>query len=155
MGSIPNWNDISTAVPKKRILANTRTMLGTHVSIPTIIVGDFNADALNKNDAGWKKLSLVSAGVGLRNCINEPTRICPSSSTCLDLLLTNLDESPACEVIETLMSDHQMIIRSVPIKVVPHACSPLQTTRDLKRIEMAVFLDLLWQKKPELFPIFK
>lgn len=120
-------------------------------SIPTIIVGDFNADALNKNDAGWKKLSLVSAGVGLRNCINEPTRICPSSSTCLDLLLTNLDESPACEVIETHISDHQMIIGSVPVKVVPHPCSPLQTTRDLKRIDMAVFLDLLRQKSLSSF----
>ena len=143
MESITNWNDLSTAVPKKRILANTQTMLETHAVYDHDNCWDFNVDALDKNDAGWKQLSFLSAGVGLRKCINEPTRICPSSSTCLDLLLTTLDESPACEVIEAHINDHQMIIESVPIKVVPHPCSPLQTTRDFKRIDIAVFLDLL------------
>ena len=103
-------------------------------SIPTAIVGDFNADALNKK---WCRLEKIESCISWRRTreLHKWTNqniLCPSSSTCLGLLPPNLDESPACEVIETHISDHQMIIGSVPITVVPHPCSPLQTTRDLQ-----------------------
>ncbi len=120
-------------------------------SIHTIIIGDFNADPLNQNDAGWKHLNVLSAGFGLRNYIIEPTRITPSSSTCLDLLFTNFEESPVCQVIETHISDHQMITGSILVKELPVPCRTLLTIRDIKHINLAEFLDILRQQNIDSF----
>ena len=93
----------------------------------TVIMGDFNADSLNLADTGWKHLELILSSHGLKNFIHGPTRITPNRQSCLDLLLSNIEAPPICEVVKTHIdiSDHQLLVRSEAFarKVITYFCS--------------------------------
>ena len=75
------------------------------------MVGDFNADALDLSNVAWNHLLNVTSCHNLRNYVCEPTRITPSSKTCLDLLFSTSDLTPvSTHVVETHCSDHCMIV---------------------------------------------
>ena len=57
-----------------------------------IVAGDLNADPV-KNKTHWNRLQLLSAGNNLSIHINEPTRITPTLSTCLDQFISNFNEN--------------------------------------------------------------
>ena len=109
----------------------------------TVIMGDFNADSLNPADTGWKHLELILSSHGLKNFIHGPTRITPNRQSCLDLLLSNIEAPPICEVVETHISDHQLIIGSFGVKLSPGKSSPISARRDWRSFNVNLFKQYL------------
>ena len=56
-----------------------------------IITGDFNSDPHN-NFRNYQKLTSLCSDFNLVNHISEPTRITPTSESCLDLFISNLND---------------------------------------------------------------
>ena len=84
-------------------------------NIDLIILGDFNQDILkiNSNSPFLRILSKYN----LQNIINEPTRVTNTTSTCIDLLLTNhksiINNS---QVLPPFNSDHSTITAEITYK---------------------------------------
>ncbi|KYN09820.1 hypothetical protein ALC57_18073 [Trachymyrmex cornetzi] len=53
-----------------------------------IIIGDFNID-LKTNSFYAKKLQTIMLSFGMKQCVNEPTRIMKNNQTIIDLLFIN------------------------------------------------------------------
>lgn len=60
-------------------------------TIDTIIIGDFNID-MSSNTFYQKRLSQIITENGLKQLINEATRITNNSATLIDLLITNCED---------------------------------------------------------------
>ena len=56
------------------------------LNIPVLLAEDFNIDMMGNQCTPLKNLLTRS---NLTNVVGEPTRITPSSATCIDLLVTN------------------------------------------------------------------
>ena len=55
-----------------------------------ILMGDLNVDTLNTSDPNFQHIQSICNLHQLKNVINAPTRISPTSSKCLDIILTNM-----------------------------------------------------------------
>jgi len=78
----------------------------------TIILGDFNCDHLNEtsNDGNTVLLKVLNTIYGFEQLINEPTRTTQTSSTLIDLVLTNHPEKiTKSGVVQLGISDHDLI----------------------------------------------
>ena len=75
------------------------------------ILGDLNFDLLKKEDTFYiKKYKEFCQMYGLKQVINQPTRITENSATLLDHILTNSkDRLSQYGIINTGLSDHQLI----------------------------------------------
>lgn len=80
-----------------------------------LILGDFNQDMLKTNTNNH--LKQIMSKFSLTNLINEPTRITPTSETCLDLILTNHKSIiTTYEVLAPFHSDHCTVAAEVTFK---------------------------------------
>lgn len=61
-----------------------------------IITGDFNLD-MKVNNYCQNRLTRVMNSVGLKQLVNEPTRIVNSSETIIDLIFTNMEVEVQCK----------------------------------------------------------
>ena len=61
-------------------------------NIPIIIVGDINIDAHDKSDRTFSYLNMLSS-IGCKNLIDVPTCFDKGSQSCLDHVITNVDQS--------------------------------------------------------------
>ena len=59
----------------------------SELNLDLLILGDFNQDILNLNPNC--QFFRIMSKFNLQNIIKEPTRITPTTSTCLDLIMTN------------------------------------------------------------------
>ena len=119
--------------------------------LETIVVSDFNADALALSNAAWKHLLNLTSSHGLHNYITEPTRITPCSKSCLDLLFSTPDLIPAStSVIETYCSDHCLIVGEFDV-CVPATPAKLSCYRDWHRFDIASFVDMLRHSDLDVF----
>ena len=77
----------------------------------TYILGDLNFDLLKKEETCYiKKYKEFCQMYGLKQIINQPTRITENSTTLLDHILTNSkDRISQHGIINTGLSDHQLI----------------------------------------------
>ena len=80
--------------------------------IELLLMGDFNIDFLDKNDTSYKKLLDLIKPLGLRQTIREPTRLANNRNSCLDLFITNADNSLNARVVNINLSDHLLILCS-------------------------------------------
>ncbi|KAI5632658.1 reverse transcriptase (RNA-dependent DNA polymerase) domain-containing protein [Phthorimaea operculella] len=72
-----------------------------------IIGGDFNINVLKTNEKSKKFLDFMSEN-NFSQHIKEPTRICPTIASCLDLIFTNyIDVTISTKVEELGFSDHK------------------------------------------------
>ena len=130
----------SEAVPYWQKL---ESCLESLLPISTVIMGDFNTDALITTDPGWKHLENLLLSNGLENFITEPTRITSSRQSCLDLMISNTDSPPDCQVIETHLSDHQLILGSFEVSHSPVVPSATAVRRDWSKFNIDLFKDYL------------
>jgi len=65
---------------------NIPVLLAGDLNIPVLLAGDFNIDMMGNQCTPLKNLL---TRLNLTNVVGEPTRITPSSATCIDLLVTN------------------------------------------------------------------
>ena len=91
------------------------------------ILGDFNDNLLASNN----KMTKIIKNNKLSQIISKPTRVTPTSSTLLDLVITNKpDAIHSCDVVPHEVSDHDLISISVNIKK-PKRPSVIRTFRHL------------------------
>ena len=97
------------------MLEDTNSLDGAHIiekaseeKLDLVILGDFNHDILETNTSS-AFLRIISK-YNLQNIIKEPARVTNTSSTCIDLLLTNLTSIiNDSNVLQPFNSDHSTI----------------------------------------------
>ena len=105
-----------------------------------IVVGDFNADALDPSNAALKHLVNLSSSHDLSNHIIKPTRITASRKSCLDLLFSTPDLVPVSTcVIEAHCSDHCLVLGEFGLRV-PSAPARVFYSRDWHKFDLQSFL---------------
>ena len=115
---------LSSPVSEGGILSSLERSWDSMSCMETIVVGDFNADTFDLSNIAWHHLLNVTSCHNLRNYICEPTRITPSSKTCLELLFSTSDLTPvSTHVVETHCCDHCMIVGEFDV------CLPAPPTR--------------------------
>ncbi len=92
------------------------------------ILEDFNDNLLSNTN----KIDSIVNSVKLTHLINKPTRITPTSSTLLDLVITNVPTSMiSFDVIPIEIADHDLICVAVDISK-PKRANVVRTYRDLR-----------------------
>ena len=86
------WQEFSDCI--------TRAIEGARHSI--VVVGDFNADVASSGNAASRSVQLehALAELGLKFFIRDPTRVTASSATTLDHILSSVEPSSVCEVLQ-------------------------------------------------------
>lgn len=100
-----NWNDALSTLDDS--IKNTKRLCKGELAI----LGDFNIDLLSEDRPACELLKLCSAS-GLKQLIQDPTRMTRKSSTCLDLIITNMEWVSEATVVESNISDHFPIFLS-------------------------------------------
>ena len=110
------------------------------------IFGDFNIDTLNEHKDKTDYTSLLASyDFQVQNCL--PTRVTPTSKTCLDHLIT--ERTVNTETIQTTISDHFTVTAKIPAIWKESKSTKILLARTLNRLkgENALnFLFLLDQK---------
>ena len=101
-----------------------------------MIYGDLNCDLIKKPlTCQTKRLNGLAAEFDLRQYVNKPTRVTPSSATLIDVFYSsNHDKITFCDVIPISISDHYMVVcslgKSKPVKC-GHRLSYCRNTKKL------------------------
>ena len=97
--------------PQQRF-SHLDTLLGKLDSenVELFLMGDMNCDLLSKDNVYAKALLNVTGIYGLKQLINEPTRITPLTSTLIDLIFTNQPDNVYCSGVSHIaISDHSLV----------------------------------------------
>ena len=107
-----------------------------------IILGDLNCDiSSTKPVSHTKKLLSLIDNYQFVQLINEPTRITESTSTIIDLILTNQDQRiPRTGVIQIGISDHNLIYTVRKITLYKSGAHKYCTSRRFKHFNVNIFL---------------
>ena len=105
------------------------------------ILGDFNCNMLQNNRLTGQVNDLCKAR-GLNQLVDEPTRITETSSTLIDLILSNSDHAKDCEVHDIGLSDHCFVcVKRGQVKIERHP--KFVESRSFKNFSQEVFLERL------------
>ena len=112
------------------------------------ILGDFNCDMLKKNLLS-STISDLCKDKSLTQHVKSPTRVTQTSSTLIDLILSNSKEAIECQVVDMGLSDHSFVcIKRSKLKVKRNP--KYITSRSFKNFDNEAFLDDLgsldWSK---------
>lgn len=84
----------------------------------TVICGDFNIDTLKDCHSDYYHMM---SSYGFHNVISAPTRVTPTSSSCIDHILCNFDtEGSWCAIYDATISDHSPTVILFPVTEVQH-----------------------------------
>ena len=74
-------------------------------------MGDMNCDMIaDRYDNDTQKLKALADIYGMKQLINEPTRITPTSATLIDLIYTNTPDKIVCSGVRHIsISDHSLV----------------------------------------------
>lgn len=89
-----------------------------------MIIGDFNADNLNKTGQHYQKIRSFEAEHQLQQLITVPTRFAKTSQSTIDLAFTNMKYCTSAGTINYNISDHKLIY---VIKKKPRNCKAVET----------------------------
>ena len=112
------------------------------------ILGDFNCDMLRKNHLS-SAINDLCKDKSLVQYVDSPTRVTQTSSTLIDLILSNSKEATECQVVDLGLSDHSLVcIKRSKLKIKK---SPrFVISRSFKNFNQEAFLDDLgnldWSK---------
>ena len=111
------------------------------------VVGDFNVNCLDTTASNYRRLFQLLARFGLKNHVDSPTRITSTSSTLIDLFLSNTVNETSCSVLMTDLSDHCSIIGQLKVSGLPvRAKSKQKSSRRLHAVDWTSFGRDLQQK---------
>ena len=74
-----------------------------------VLLGDLNVDTMSNTDHNLRHLHSATSLLSLGNIVAEPTRISANSAKCLDLILTNLTQTPLARVEHVDFTDHALV----------------------------------------------
>ena len=116
------------------------------------ILGDLNINLINNQKHthnGIKKYKEFCSLNGLKQLLTLPTRITKNSTSLLDHVLTNsADRVSQFGVVDTGLSDHQLIYCTRKITRTKSNVHKYIKTRSLKNYSQTLFLDKLKQEAP-------
>ena len=73
-------------------------------------IGDMNCDLLSSDNIHARALLSITEMYGLKQLIDEPTRITPSTSTLIDLIFTSHQDNIICSGVSHVgISDHSLV----------------------------------------------
>ena len=75
-----------------------------------VLMIDLNVNTLDNSDSNFSHFKQFCLTLQLRNLVQAPTRITPTSSRCLDVILTNVDYLTEGIVEHVEFSDHAMVL---------------------------------------------
>ncbi len=78
-----------------------------------ILMGDLNVNTLDTTDRNFAHLKNVCLPLQLKDIVQSPTRISPTTSKCLDVILTNKTEISAPAIIHLDMTDHALVLTTI------------------------------------------
>ena len=112
------------------------------------ILGDFNCDMLRKNHLS-SAINDLCKDKSLVQHVELPTRVTQTSSTLIDLILSNSEEATECQVIDMGLSDHSLVcIKRSKLRI--KRSPKFITSRSFKNFNQEAFLDDLgnldWSK---------
>ena len=95
----------------KKAFSHLNEVLNTHrrTNVEIFITGDLNIDYKKRNSPGYKQLLFFEKANNLKQMIKTNTRITKSSSSIIDLILTNAQYVETSGTLDTFISDHQPI----------------------------------------------
>ena len=96
------------------------SLQGQHI----ILTGDLNVNTLDNSDSNFSHFEQICLTLQLRNVVQAPTRITPTSSRCLDVILTNVDDLTEGIVEHVDFSDHAMVLATTKHVRVSNAVKP-------------------------------
>ena len=107
-----------------------------------LIIGDINCDwSATQHDSSTKRLIFLSTLYNLHQLIAEPTRVTKTSSTLIDLILTNQPEHISCSgVIDLGLSDHSLIY-AIRKHLTPRSKQTRKEVHNYKRFNERDFID--------------
>ena len=120
----------------------------------SMIFGDFNIDMLkNEKDKNDYVNLLLAYGFKVQNLL--PTRVTPTSKTCIDHIITTKDQKT--ETLETTISDHFAVTAEITLKVdknkqiapVNKKIRNLNNIKGEKALNFLFYLDQQFRKIPE------
>ena len=108
--------------------------------VETIIIGDWNTDMQRKDTSVFKSFSRICDLHGFSQLITQPTRVCETTQTTIDLILTS-DRSRISSkgVIACGLSDHYMIFCTRKKLKQKAGCHKTVISRDLKNYSSEAF----------------
>jgi len=105
-----------------------------------IIMGDFNIDMKTKNYCQNKLIRIMNS-LGLKQVVNEPTRIVNTSETIIDLVFTNEElEIAVCH--EPKITDHSIVILYWNVRV-KEAENRTIVCRNYKKMNVKKFMEMI------------
>lgn len=106
-----------------------------------LLAGDLNCDVIkNSPDLHTRRLQFLCSLYQIEQLINEPTRVTETSSTLIDLILTNRQENiSSFGVIHLGISDHSLVY-AVRKSIMPRSRPTVKEVRDFKNFNKDDFL---------------
>ena len=106
-----------------------------------LIMGDLNCDFIKKPlNHQTKILKRLGEEYDLKQHVDKPTRVTPTSSTLIDVLFSsNHDKVTFCDVIPLSLSDHYMIVCSLGRVKYPKAQHKYVNSRNMRRFDVDKF----------------
>ena len=78
-----------------------------------MLIGDLNVNTLDNSDSNFSHSQQFCLNLQLRNLVQAPTRKTPTSSRCLDVILTSVYYLTAGIVEHVEFSDHAMVLATI------------------------------------------
>lgn len=114
-----------------------------------IVIGDFNID-LSRDTFYSNTLRKNMLGLGMKQFVNQPTRVTRESSTLIDLVFASLNLSECVEVIESpKITDHAWIKIKFKIDKERENCYIEFRGRSYKNMDIQNFVSILHQSMKE------
>lgn len=134
----PNQNNFYEIL--EEMCSNCSDLINSEV----IITGDFNSDILKKDSQNFKALDNFCRAFDFVQLIKEPTRVCETSETVIDLMLVS-DQMRISKsgVVNYQVSDHCLIFCTRKISRNVFNCHNSIKIRPLKRYSKEIFIDNL------------
>lgn len=119
------------------------TLIQIHLKYDSIIcLGDFNLDMLKQDsNNNVSRLLAITDTFGLKQAVNEPTRISKTSFSILDLVFTNCDYNVDIEILELNIADHCCVYSKIDLGDNETNKNKIITYRDFKCIDSNKFQD--------------
>lgn len=119
-------------------LENTLDSFGP-MAVPIVILGDVNIDS-NSDSPSSRELKDIIHAHAFQNTIRRPTRVTTATATCLDVCITNIENSSLkCGVLSCDLSDHMPIFCLAPVTTKKYCRNSIFFTRQINKQSLESF----------------
>ncbi|XP_045468062.1 uncharacterized protein LOC123676292 isoform X2 [Harmonia axyridis] len=100
------FENVDIFFEKMNLILKTLTIRTKNIKF--MITGDFNIDMLNQQDKNTQTMTSILEMYNLKPLVIKPTRITPTSKTCIDNIFSNIEDETVT-ILQPHLSDHLAI----------------------------------------------